>query len=307
MLLRSSSTPFLHHHFLSSSFPSIPSSLQLRRAFSDGHIPSLHRCPSYSTPNNNAGGLHTELSFSIYNTFDGGAPLASPEEPRRGDAEQQHEEPDLLLLQDQQQRGAVEQPDHPEVPLFLARGLGIDRIASGFFTAGAGDKATGGAGGKTAAMMEGVQEREDEEAAAEAAAALDAQYKRMVDEQPGNALFLRNYAQFLHEVKGDARRAEEYYSRAMLADPGDGEIMSQYAKLVWEVYRDQERCIGYFQKSVQAAPQNSHVLAAYASFLWEQDDDDDLGEGEQGAGGAGAEQRAAHQAGQVRELASAAV
>ena len=44
----------------------------------------------------------------------------------------------------------------------------------------------------------------------------------------------------------------------------------------------------------------SHVLAAYASFLWEQDDD--LGEGEQGTGGAGApDQRAAttQQAGQV--------
>ena len=52
----------------------------------------------------------------------------------------------------------------------------------------------------------------------------------------------------------------------------------------------------------------SHVLAAYASFLWEQDDD--LGEGEQGTGGAGApDQRAAttQQAGQVTELASAAV
>ena len=55
----------------------------------------------------------------------------------------------------------------------------------------------------------------------------------------------------------------------------------------------------------------SHVLAAYASFLWEQDaNDDGLGEGEQGTGGAGApDQRAApaQQAGQVRELASAAV
>ncbi|CAL5015991.1 unnamed protein product [Urochloa decumbens] len=297
MLLRSSSTPLLHHHpFISSSasFPASPSSLQLRRAFSDGHIPSLHRGPSYSSTSNNAGGgLHTELSFSIYNTFDGGAPLASPEEPRGGDA-QQHEEPDLLQ---QQQRGTVQQPDHPEVPLFLARGLGIDRIASGLFTAGAADKAKG-AGAKA---MEGVEEERNEEAAA-----LDAQYKRMVDEQPGNALFLRNYAQFLHEVKGDARRAEEYYSRAMLADPADGEVMSQYAMLVWEVYRDQERCLGYFQKSVQAAPQNSHVLAAYASFLWEQDDDDDLGEeGERGAGAP--EQRAAHQAGHVRELASAAV
>ncbi|OEL27587.1 hypothetical protein BAE44_0011397 [Dichanthelium oligosanthes] len=304
MLLRSSSTPFLHPSFLSSSssFPNSPSSLQLRRAFSDSHIPSLHR-PSLSSTRNDAGsitnkptsggGLRTELSFSIYNTFGeqgGGATLASQEEPRHDD--QQHEEPPELQGQ---QRPTV-QPDHPEVPLFLARGLGIDRIASGFFTAG---KTKGGAGAKT---MEGVEEVQDEKVAA-----LDAQYKRMVDEQPGNALFLRNYAQFLHEVKGDPRRAEEYYSRAMLADPGDGEIMSQYAKLVWEVHRNQERCLGYFQKSVQAAPQNSHVLAAYASFLWEQDDDD-LGEGEQGMGGAGAaDQRAAHKAGQVRELASAAV
>jgi Tfp pilus assembly protein PilF len=35
----------------------------------------------------------------------------------------------------------------------------------------------------------------------EKVAALDAQYKKMVDEQPGNALVLRNYAQFLHEVR----------------------------------------------------------------------------------------------------------
>ncbi|PAN39039.1 hypothetical protein PAHAL_7G215900 [Panicum hallii] len=308
MLLRSSSTQFLHPFFLSSSFPSPTSSLQLRRAFSDSHIPSL------STPSDagaggissrpTSGGLRTELSFSVYNTF-GGALLASQAEPRHGH-DQQHEEPELLL-QDQQQERTV-QPDHPEVPLFLARGLGIDRIASGFFTAGAAGKSMA-AGGKGNTIGGGVEEQalweQDEEAAA-----LDAQYKRMVDEQPGNALFLRNYAQFLHEVKGDARRAEEYYSRAMLADPGDGEIMSQYAKLVWEVHRDQERCLGYFHKSVQAAPQNSHVLAAYASFLWEQDDDDDLGEGEQGAGGAGAPDQyaaRAQQAGQVRELASAAV
>ncbi|RLM75394.1 uncharacterized protein C2845_PM15G14050 [Panicum miliaceum] len=306
MLLRSSSTPFLHPFFLSSSFPSPISSLQLRRAFSDSHIPSLSTPSGISSGPTSGGGLRTELSLSVYNTF-GGAPLASQEEPRHGH-DQQHEDPELLL-QGQQQRAA--QPDHPEVPLFLARGLGIDRIASGFFTAGAAAGKSMAAGGKGETMVGGVEERAALREQDEAAAALDAQYKRMVDEQPGNALFLRNYAQFLHEVKGDARRAEEYYSRAMLADPGDGEIMSQYAKLVWEVHRDQERCLGYFEKSVQAAPQNSHVLAAYASFLWEQDDDDDdLGEGEQGTGGAGApDQRAApaQQAGQVRDLVSAAV
>ncbi|KAG2573290.1 uncharacterized protein LOC120642510 [Panicum virgatum] len=310
MLLRSSSTPFLRPFFLS-SFPSPTSSLQLRRAFSDSHIPALST-PSdagaggISSRPTSGGGLRTELSFSVYNTI-GGAPLASQEETRHGHDEQ-HEDPELLL-QDQQQGQRTAQPDHPEVPLFLARGLGIDRIASGFFTAGkstaAGGKGETMGGGGGAEEQAALREQDEE------AAALDAQYKRMVDEQPGNALFLRNYAQFLHEVKGDARRAEEYYSRAMLADPGDGEIMSQYAKLVWEVHRDQERCLGYFRKSVQAAPENSHVLAAYASFLWEQDaNDDGLGEGEQGTGGTGApDQRAApaQQAGQVRELASAAV
>jgi len=29
-------------------------------------------------------------------------------------------------------------------------------------------------------------------------------------------------------VKGDYRRAEEYYSRAILADPDDGELLSEY-------------------------------------------------------------------------------
>ena len=60
------------------------------------------------------------------------------------------------------------------------------------------------------------------------------------------------------QVKGDPRRAEEYYSRAMLADPSDGEIMSQYAKLVWAVHRDHDRSLVYFQKSVQAAPRNRY-------------------------------------------------
>ena len=277
MLLRSSSTPFLHSFLSPSSAAAAPSSLQLRRAFSDGHLPSLH--PSSDGgggSKNNTTGLHTELSFSIYNTFNKMAPPPPP-------------------VQEQEEAEQQQAPGEPKLPLFLARGLGIDRIASGLFTAGGGGDGDGGNGG--AGRMSAVEEEH-----AEKVAALDAQYKRMMDEQPGDALFLRNYAQFLHEVKGDARRAEEYYSRAMLAEPSDGEIMSQYAKLVWEVHRDQDRSLTYFHKSVQAAPHNSNVLAAYASFLWEQDDDDDddLGEGEQDVA-------VAAQPGNVRQLASVAV
>ncbi|KAL5216223.1 hypothetical protein ABZP36_007624 [Zizania latifolia] len=273
-MLRSSSTPFLHS-FLSASSPTAPSSLQLRRAFSDGHLPSLHPSSDGDSGKNITGGLHTELSLSIYNTFNKTAAPPPPPPVQEQDA------------------GQEQQAAQPELPLFLARGLGIDRIASGLFTVG-----TTGKVGEAAGRMSAVEEEHDEKVAA-----LDAQYKKMMDEQPGNALFLRNYAQFLHEVKCDPRRAEEYYSRAMLADPSDGEIMSQYAKLVWEVHRDQDRSLAYFHKSVQAAPHNSNVLAAYASFLWEQDHGD-FGEGEQDVqGGAGA----APQPGRVREMSSAAV
>ncbi|KAG8082646.1 hypothetical protein GUJ93_ZPchr0014g46990 [Zizania palustris] len=234
-MLRSSSTPFLRS-FLATSSPTAPSSLQLRRAFSDGHLPSLHPAASSdgdSGKNNSTGaGLHTELSFfSIYNTFNktaAAAPAPPPPPP----------------VQEPQQAA---QP--PELPLFLARGLGIDRIASGLFTV-VGTTGKAGESSGTGRMNAVVEEHDEK------VAALDAQYKKMMDEQPGNALFLRNYAHFLHEVKGDPRRAEEYYSRAMLADPSDGEIMSQYAKLVWEVHRDHDRSLAYFHKSVQAAPHN---------------------------------------------------
>ncbi|XP_059632300.1 uncharacterized protein LOC132274945 [Cornus florida] len=100
-------------------------------------------------------------------------------------------------------------------------------------------------------------------------------YKRMVHEEPCNPLFLRNYAQFLHQSKGDLRGAEEYYSRAILADPGDGEIISQYAKLVWELHHDRDKATCYFERAVQATPGDCYVLAAYASFLWETEEDEE--------------------------------
>jgi len=100
-------------------------------------------------------------------------------------------------------------------------------------------------------------------------------YKRMVEENPGNPLFLRNYAQFLYQSKGDLHGAEEYYSRAILADPADGEIIARYANLVWELHRDHKKAASYFERAVQATPQDCHVLAAYAKFLWETEGDEE--------------------------------
>ncbi|XP_019165681.1 PREDICTED: uncharacterized protein LOC109161635 isoform X2 [Ipomoea nil] len=104
-------------------------------------------------------------------------------------------------------------------------------------------------------------------------------YKKMVEENPGNPLLLRNYAQFLYQTKKDAKKAEEYYSRAILADPADGEVLSQYAKLIWEVHGDAENATSYFERAVQAAAGDSHVEAAYASFLWEVEDNEEEDDG----------------------------
>ncbi|XP_057484639.1 uncharacterized protein LOC130771017 [Actinidia eriantha] len=122
--------------------------------------------------------------------------------------------------------------------MYLARGLGVERVN------------IGGGGGT-------VEEH----------------YKRLVEENPGNPLFLRNYAQFLYESEKDMSMAEEYYSRAILADP-KGEVLSQYANVVWEIHHDQDRASSYFERAVHAAPADSHVHAAYASFLWETEEGD---------------------------------
>ncbi|CAL4928976.1 unnamed protein product [Urochloa decumbens] len=155
-----------------------------------------------------------------------------------------------------------------EHPLFLARGLGIDRLGSGLLGAdgggGAGFGGSDGGGGSNLVTSGNGGDR----------SGIEMHYKKMIEEDPCNGLFLRNYAQFLYQVKGDYRRAEEYYSRAILADPDDGELLSEYAKLVWDVHRDEERASSYFERAAKASPEDSHVLAAHAAFLWDTEDAD---------------------------------
>ncbi|KAL6564514.1 hypothetical protein OROMI_015964 [Orobanche minor] len=152
-----------------------------------------------------------------------------------------------------------------EGKMYLATGLGISGInyVDGYGSGG------GGSGGYRAVAFDrdggGDVRMED-------------YYRRMLGENPGNALFLRNYAQFLHQKKRDLEGAEEYYSRAILADPKDGEILLQHAKLIWELHHDKERAGIYFERAVQASsssPDDSHIHAAYASFLWDREDDND--------------------------------
>lgn len=108
---------------------------------------------------------------------------------------------------------------------------------------------------------------------------MEEHYKRMLEVNPGDPLFLRNYAQFLYQIKGDVEAAEEYYSRAILADQEDGETLSQYAKIIWELHHDKERAASYFERAVRVSSESSHIHAAYARFLWDTEDEEDLGEG----------------------------
>lgn len=100
-------------------------------------------------------------------------------------------------------------------------------------------------------------------------------YKNMLLQSPGNPLFLRNYAHFLYQTKGDLAGAELYYSRAILADPEDGDILCQYARVIWELHHDQERARSYFERAIQASSQDSNINASYASFLWDIEGDED--------------------------------
>ena len=74
-----------------------------------------------------------------------------------------------------------------EHPLFLARGLGIDRLGSGLLGADGGG---GGFGGSNLVTSGNGGDR----------SGIEMHYKKMIEEDPCNGLLLRNYAQFLYQV-----------------------------------------------------------------------------------------------------------
>ncbi|KAI3727932.1 hypothetical protein L6452_16554 [Arctium lappa] len=109
---------------------------------------------------------------------------------------------------------------------------------------------------------------------------IGAYYQQMLKSNPSDPLILRNYGKFLHEVEGDAVKAEEYYGRAILASPGDGELLSLYGKLIWDTQRDGERAKSYFDQAASASPDDCMVMGSYAQFMWEAEEDEDEDENE---------------------------
>ncbi|KAJ7978926.1 Tetratricopeptide repeat protein [Quillaja saponaria] len=102
----------------------------------------------------------------------------------------------------------------------------------------------------------------------------DVYYQNMIEANPGNPLFLSNYARFLKEVRADFVKAEEYCGRAILANPNDGNVLSMYADLIWQSHKDAPRAESYYDQAVKASPDDCNVLASYAHFLWDTEEDE---------------------------------
>ncbi|CAA7059058.1 unnamed protein product [Microthlaspi erraticum] len=103
----------------------------------------------------------------------------------------------------------------------------------------------------------------------------DVHYRKMIDANPGNGIFLSNYAKFLKEVRKDYLKAEEYCGRAILTNPNDGNVLAMYAELVWTIHKDSFRAETYFNQAVAASPDDCYVQASYARFLWDAEEEEE--------------------------------
>ncbi|KAA8543420.1 hypothetical protein F0562_021085 [Nyssa sinensis] len=118
---------------------------------------------------------------------------------------------EMRYLNDYKHVGFEENREEVNTEMYLARGLGLNGVSTIGFLGGGG----GGGGGDFIPVAFG----RGGGGGGGGGGGIEEHYKRMVEENPGNPLFLRNYAQFLYQSKHDIHKAEEYYSRAILADP----------------------------------------------------------------------------------------
>ncbi|KAE8693062.1 zinc finger family protein [Hibiscus syriacus] len=93
-------------------------------------------------------------------------------------------------------------------------------------------------------------------------------YQMELSQEPNNAVFLSNYAQFLYLVAHDYDRAEEYFKKAIGVEPADAEAYSKYASFLWKARNDLWAAEETFLEAISADPTNSYYAANYAHFLW---------------------------------------
>ncbi|KAF2613467.1 hypothetical protein F2Q70_00007676 [Brassica cretica] len=151
----------------------------------------------------------------------------------------------------------------------VEEGIGFGIIpASSFETEVGGGGGGGGGKRRSGGRSDGGDDGED---------STDVHYRKMIEANPGNGIFLSNYAKFLKEVRGDYLKAEEYCGRAVLVSPYDGNVLAMYAELVWIIHKDSSRAESYFSRAVAAAPDDCYVQASYARFLWDDEDEEEEG------------------------------
>jgi hypothetical protein len=124
-------------------------------------------------------------------------PLETIRSSRTRDASTDEEEEDEAYAEDRElsfgQFNSVGSSAYSraEHPLFLARGLGIDRLSSDQLSADGGIGGGEGGGGSSSVTFDGNGGDRS---------GIEMHYKKMIEEDPCNGLFLRNYAQFLYQV-----------------------------------------------------------------------------------------------------------
>jgi Tfp pilus assembly protein PilF len=90
-------------------------------------------------------------------------------------------------------------------------------------------------------------------------------YRRAVELEPANPVYLNNYALFLHEVR--PAEAEPYYKRALDAAPSDAEVLGNYADWLDEQPGREAEADALYRRAIQANPGGAKNLGNYAVFL----------------------------------------
>ncbi|GLJ53876.1 hypothetical protein SUGI_1150620 [Cryptomeria japonica] len=94
-------------------------------------------------------------------------------------------------------------------------------------------------------------------------------YQEAISADPDNALLLSNYAQFLHLVRHDNHRAEEYFGEALRADPMDGDATVKFANFLWLAKGDLFSAEKIYLRAIGIDPKNPFHAGCYAHFLWQ--------------------------------------
>ncbi|KAG0576171.1 hypothetical protein KC19_5G060700 [Ceratodon purpureus] len=96
----------------------------------------------------------------------------------------------------------------------------------------------------------------------------DLEYQLALTQDPGSAVLLSNFAQFLFIVRHDNDRAEQYFHRAIEADPQDSTILGRFASFLWLGRGNRCAAERVYKAAMAAAPESSYPAGSYAHFLW---------------------------------------